>query len=172
MPAYARFCAQHECGPEAHPPPFAGRHGLLRKYYPAIRKLTQEPVERTTSAPGERRALNSLRSISDTVRVDIRKLDELMNLVGELVIQRGAVGEIVQRLLSDSSETARIGSDLSQGLQESLDRKLKGLQASVLDVRMVPLRQVFDKVSRVIRETCAANSTRTCVSKSAERIPS
>jgi two-component system chemotaxis sensor kinase CheA len=97
----------------------------------------------------ERDDIQSLKSISDTVRVDIRKLDELMNLVGELVIQRGAIGDIVQRLLNDS-QTARIGNDLSK-VYKSLDRKLKGLQASVLDVRMVPLRQVFEKVSRVLR---------------------
>ncbi len=93
--------------------------------------------------------LQSLKSISDTVRVDIRKLDELMNLVGELVVQRGALGDIVSRLLSDS-KTTRIGSDLSK-VYKAFDRKLKGLQASVLDVRMVPLRQVFEKASRVLR---------------------
>ena len=97
----------------------------------------------------EAEALRSLKSISDTVRVDIRKLDELMNLVGELVIQRGAIGEIVQRLLGDS-ETGRIGGDLAK-VYKALDRKLKGLQAAVLDVRMVPLRQVFEKISRVLR---------------------
>jgi len=113
-----------------------------------------EGGEATVDAPaadraGDAEALHSLKSISDTVRVDIRKLDELMNLVGELVIQRGAIGEIVARLLADT-KTARVGSDLDK-VCRTLDRKLKGLQASVLDVRMVPLRQMFDKVSRVLR---------------------
>jgi len=100
--------------------------------------------------PGyEADSLRSLKSISDTVRVDIRKLDDLMNLVGELVIQRGAIGEIVQRLLADS-HSARVGGDLAK-VYKALDRKLKGLQAAVLDVRMVPLRQVFEKISRVLR---------------------
>ena len=43
--------------------------------------------EETPDAP----EIESLRSISETVRVDIRKLDELMNLVGELVIQRNSI---------------------------------------------------------------------------------
>jgi two-component system chemotaxis sensor kinase CheA len=103
---------------------------------------------RHAAAP-DRENLQSLKSISDTVRVDIRKLDELMNLVGELVIQRGALGDIVRRLLADT-RTARIGNDLSK-VYKAFDRRLKGLQASVLDVRMVPLRQVFEKVSRVLR---------------------
>jgi two-component system chemotaxis sensor kinase CheA len=124
---------------------------------PPTPKAAVTPAEQPEAPPPppppnnafEHEAIQSLKSISDTVRVDIRKLDELMNLVGELVIQRGAIGDIVQRLLSDT-QTARIGNDLLK-VYRSLDRKLKGLQASVLDVRMVPLRQVFDKISRVLR---------------------
>ena len=91
----------------------------------------------------------SLKSISETVRVDIRKLDELMNLVGELVIQRGAVKALAERLASQPA-TARVGHDLEK-VHKGLERKLQELQAAVLDVRMVPLRQVFDKLSRVVR---------------------
>ena len=83
------------------------------------------------------------------MRVDIHKLDELMNLVGELVIQRGAIGELVTRLSADAA-TARIGSDFAK-VHKALDRKLRELQSAVLDVRMVPLSQVFEKVSRVVR---------------------
>jgi two-component system chemotaxis sensor kinase CheA len=98
---------------------------------------------------GESPEIESLKSISDTVRVDIRKLDELMNMVGELVIQRSAIDQIASRLCEDRA-TARIGSELNK-IQKALDRKLKELQAGVLDVRMVPLRQIFEKLSRVVR---------------------
>ena len=98
---------------------------------------------------GESSESESLKSISDTVRVDIHKLDELMNLVGELVIQRGAIGELVTRLSADTA-TARIGSDFAK-VHKALDRKLRELQSAVLEVRMVPLSQVFEKVSRVVR---------------------
>jgi two-component system chemotaxis sensor kinase CheA len=117
---------------------------------------TQPRVERGEARPRGRivveappAELDSLRSISDTVRVDIRKLDELMNLVGELAIQRTALSGIVTRLLEDSA-TARVGDELGR-LHKQLDRKLKELQSGVLDVRMVPLRQVFEKLSRVVR---------------------
>jgi two-component system chemotaxis sensor kinase CheA len=93
--------------------------------------------------------LESLKSISDTVRVDIRKLDDLMNLVGELVIVRGAIGDLIARL-SERAETARIGREFAK-VHKGLDRKLRELQSAVLEVRMVPLRQVFEKVSRVVR---------------------
>ena len=100
-------------------------------------------------AEGEAPDIGSLRSISETVRVDIRKLDELMNLVGELVIQRNAIAGVATRLSSDA-QTARVGAELTK-TNKALDRKLKELQTGVLDVRMVPLRQIFEKLSRVVR---------------------
>jgi len=93
--------------------------------------------------------LGSLKSISETVRVDIRKLDELMNLVGELVIQRSALAKLAGSLRRDAG-TARAGAELEKVLK-GLERKLQELQAGVLEVRMVPLRQVFEKLSRVVR---------------------
>jgi two-component system chemotaxis sensor kinase CheA len=102
-------------------------------------------VQPAGAAPGP----ESLKSISDTVRVDIRKLDELMNLVGELVIQRGGLDELVSALLAEPG-TVRAGNALSK-LHKGLDRKLRELQSAVLEVRMVPLRQVFERISRVVR---------------------
>jgi len=114
----------------------------------------EAPSDRAVAAPeatppADPREIESLKSISDTVRVDIRKLDELMNLVGELVIQRGAVNSIARRLQAEPA-TARIGSELEK-VHKLLDRKIQGLQAGVLEVRMIPLRQVFEKLSRVVR---------------------
>jgi len=114
---------------------------------------TSEPSESAVSppesAPAEGPEIGSLKSISDTVRVDIRKLDELMNLVGELVIQRTAVASIARRLLAEPA-TSRIGQELEK-THKLLDRRIQDLQAGVLEVRMVPLRQVFEKLSRVVR---------------------
>jgi two-component system chemotaxis sensor kinase CheA len=100
-------------------------------------------------APALSGEIDSLRSLGDTVRVDINKLDELMNLVGELAIQRVQIEQIAERL-SASGETARVGDELAR-VHKLFDRKLKELQSGVLDVRMVPLRHVFDKLSRVLR---------------------
>ncbi len=108
------------------------------------------PAAPVPEAPAEEAAVEtSLKSISETVRVDIRKLDELMNLVGELVTQRGAVKAIAAELAQDA-RTSRHGLALAK-VHKTLERKLQELQAGVLDVRMVPLRQVFDKLVRVTR---------------------
>ena len=116
---------------------------------PAAASGSGAPDETAAPAAPDGGELESLRSISETVRVDIRKLDELMNLVGELVIQRGAVEAVARRLMGDPA-TARIGGELAK-IHQTLDRKLRDLQAGVLEVRMVPLRQVFEKLSRVAR---------------------
>jgi two-component system chemotaxis sensor kinase CheA len=117
---------------------------------PARRSAPTEAEEDAAGAARDEGAdTESLKSISDTVRVDIRKLDELMNLVGELVIQRGAIGDLVARLAADPA-TARIGNDFAK-VHKALDRKLREMQTAVLEVRMVPLSQVFEKVSRVVR---------------------
>lgn len=123
---------------------------------PAVDPEVAEPEEPAAHA-GESAAdahpeaseIESLKSISDTVRVDIRKLDELMNLVGELVIQRSAVGAVARRLREEPA-TARAGLELDK-IHKLLDRKIQDLQSGVLEVRMVPLRQVFEKLSRVAR---------------------
>ena len=112
-------------------------------------ELAERPTagdSRETSADGD---AATLRSVSDTVRVDIRKLDELMNLVGELALERGALSAFARRLAAEPG-VARLGAELDK-IHKALDRKLQELQASVIEVRMVPLRQVFDKLSRVVR---------------------
>lgn len=97
----------------------------------------------------------TLRSATQAVRVDIQKLDHLMNVVGELVL--------VRTNLQRMAELAREAGSASQGLaaelhRESriLERKLDELQKGILEVRMVPLEQVFDKLARMVRRISRA----------------
>jgi two-component system chemotaxis sensor kinase CheA len=92
----------------------------------------------------------TLKSVSQTVRVDIRKLDHLMNIVGELGIGRAGLTQILDRVKLDRTQT-KLARDLHHELR-ALSRKLDELQAGILEVRMVPLGQIFDKLSRVVRK--------------------
>jgi two-component system chemotaxis sensor kinase CheA len=91
----------------------------------------------------------SLRSLTQTVRVDIRKLDNLMNVVGELAIVRGALARLAERLRAEGDR--RITAELLR-LHRSFDRRLAEMQAGILEVRMVPLGQVFERLARVVRQ--------------------
>jgi len=92
----------------------------------------------------------TLKSVAQTVRVDIRKLDNLMNIVGELGIARAGLTQILDRIKADRAQQ-RLARELHIELR-SLSRKLDELQAGILEVRMVPLGQVFDKLARVVRQ--------------------
>lgn len=92
----------------------------------------------------------TLKSVAQTVRVDIRKLDHLMNIVGELGIARAGLTQILDRVKLDKAQ-AKLARELHHELR-ALSRKLDELQAGILEVRMVPLGQVFDKLSRVVRK--------------------
>lgn len=90
----------------------------------------------------------SLRSLSRTVRVDIDKLDHLMNVVGELVLSKSAINNLVGQLKQESSSELCI--DLLKATR-GLERRLEELQQGVMDVRMVPISQLFDKMVRIVR---------------------
>ncbi len=92
----------------------------------------------------------TLRSLSDTVRVDIRKLDSLMNIVGELVINKTTILQISRDLI-DQSGSAGIGGDLQKAAR-NLERNLRQLQQGVINSRMVPIGQVFSRLNRVVRK--------------------
>ncbi|HZS38517.1 MAG TPA: chemotaxis protein CheA [Polyangia bacterium] len=92
----------------------------------------------------------SLKSVAQTVRVDIRKLDHLMNIVGELAIARAGFQTILDGVKQDRTQS-KLARALHHELR-SFGRKLDELQQGILDVRMVPLGQVFEKLSRVVRK--------------------
>jgi two-component system chemotaxis sensor kinase CheA len=94
-------------------------------------------------------AAGTLRSVTQTVRVDIRKLDHLMNIVGELAIVKGSVSKLVERLRTEGER--QLATEL-QRLHRSFDRRLTEIQDGILEVRMVPLGQVFDRLARVVRQ--------------------
>jgi two-component system chemotaxis sensor kinase CheA len=91
----------------------------------------------------------SLRSLTQTVRVDIRKLDHLMNIVGELSIVRSSLSRIAERLRGEGSR--QLATELMR-LHRNFDRRLGEMQDGILEVRMVPLGQVFDRLARVVRQ--------------------
>jgi len=80
--------------------------------------------------------------VKQTVRVDIEKLDNLMNLVGELVINKGRLEQIGLN---------QHHTDLNDVI-EQMERITNDLQNVVMKVRMVPIEQVFNRFPRMVRD--------------------
>jgi two-component system chemotaxis sensor kinase CheA len=73
-----------------------------------------------------------------------------MNVVGELVLVKSALHAVADRLKVDGADPV-LASELLRS-NRNLERKLDELQAGILEVRMVPLEQIFDKLARMVRK--------------------
>ncbi|HYZ16048.1 MAG TPA: chemotaxis protein CheA [Candidatus Acidoferrum sp.] len=99
---------------------------------------------------------------NQTIRVDIERLDLLLNLVGELVINRTRISDIATTLGRELGGDARAQSvlaTLAKDLAESsalLARTTNEIQESIMKVRMVPIGQVFDRFPRMVRDLAKA----------------
>ncbi len=99
---------------------------------------------------------------NQTIRVDIDRLDLLLNLVGELVINRTRISDIAATLARELGADARgrgEAATLAKELTESsalLARTTNEIQESIMKVRMVPIGQVFDRFPRVVRDLAKA----------------
>ncbi|HIJ88306.1 MAG TPA: chemotaxis protein CheA [Desulfuromonadales bacterium] len=94
-------------------------------------------------------AVATAKSMSRTVRVDIGKLDELMNIVGELVLAHSAI-EGVSTRMSDGGYSG-LSVELNKAAK-GLERKLSDLQKGVMDIRMIPIGQLYEKMSLIVRK--------------------
>ena len=99
-----------------------------------------------TSAPppaalGEAKALDTA---SQTIRIDVTRLDMLLNLVGELVIRNSILND---RLSAEDHERVEL---------PQLARLTREIQDNVMSLRAQPIRQAFSRVPRIVRELCGA----------------
>ncbi|MCP3057205.1 chemotaxis protein CheW [Myxococcus sp. K38C18041901] len=94
----------------------------------------------------------SLRSLTQTVRVDIGKLDGLINMVGELLLIKANLQRLAESARQDGVVplSKLFGQELARETR-GLERKLEALQEGLLEARMVPVGQVFDKLARLVR---------------------
>ncbi len=85
---------------------------------------------------------------SPSIRVDVDKVDRLVNLVGELVINQAMLVQLGTYLPPE------LGSGLITGL-ETMSQHLRELQESVMAIRAQPVRSVFSRMPRLMRELSA-----------------
>jgi two-component system, chemotaxis family, sensor kinase CheA len=104
------------------------------------------PVAPKAAAPRVEKAAASAES--STLRVSVDKVDQLINLVGELVI--------TQAMLAQNSKgvDAALHQQLSAGLAD-LERNTRDLQEAVMSIRMIPMSLVFNRFPRMLRDLAA-----------------
>jgi two-component system chemotaxis sensor kinase CheA len=85
-----------------------------------------------------------------TIRIDQNKLDRLMRVVGELLVARGAFPLLVRKL-NDGADGAGMAKDLKE-TGSNISRIADELQASVMSIRMLPVKTVFQRFPRLVRD--------------------
>jgi two-component system chemotaxis sensor kinase CheA len=84
------------------------------------------------------------------VRVDVKRLDDLMNQVGELVLERNRMIQLNQDLQGGSSDHILFGEEFGK-LTKRMNFVTSELQMQVLKMRMIPVEKVFKKFPRIVR---------------------
>ena len=102
-----------------------------------------------TSTLEGRQAKSTEPSSSATIRVSLERVDKLMNMIGELVIKESMLSQVLQ--------TGGFATDpeVKSGL-ESLRQLAGDIQESVMAIRAQPLKQVFQRMHRILREASDA----------------
>ena len=113
---------------------------------PSTSVPTPKPSAPAAEKGGDKAAPSVAVQTETTVRVDTKRLDDIMNMVGELVLVRNRIATLAN------------GGDANQGREEmvkavaNLDVVTGDLQASVMKTRMQPIKKVFGRFPRVVRD--------------------
>jgi two-component system, chemotaxis family, sensor kinase CheA len=124
-----------------------GKQGLpLREVSAPVQGQTgRAPIDSSASTASRIPSL----AAANIVRVDLAKLDDLMRMVGEMVISRARLDDSLKRL-----DPALAAVDLSHLQQVNLvmERQLRDLREGVMRVRMVPVGEVFERMRFVVHD--------------------
>ncbi len=130
--------------------PLAALEIVTQTPSPAIQPADPTPAE---SPPTEKKTAGAPQAPAEaatkqTIRVDLDKVDRLVNLVGELVITQAMLTQRVMECGQARSST------IGAGLNE-LEHLLRELQESVMAIRTQPVKSVFQRMPRLVRELAA-----------------
>jgi len=113
---------------------------------PAVAAVLSPPTMSVAKEPAGRPAKHGAAGNGDTsIRVSVEKVDQLINLVGELVITQAMLQQTAVHMPDGVYE--RLVNGLSQ-----LERNTRDLQESVMSIRMMPISFVFSRFPRVVRD--------------------
>jgi two-component system chemotaxis sensor kinase CheA len=120
----------------------------------ALAAILERPDVATTAvdAPAVAAAPNNEgeRSVSRSLRVDEARIDALVNLAGELIVRKNGFAHLVKRAEEVGTDT-----DFARALRrehDAVERLAGELHAAILQLRMVPLAQVFRSFPRLVRD--------------------
>lgn len=113
--------------------------------HPASQESRVSPQQAMSSRSKSTKSESAKPQVESSIRVGVEKVDQLINLVGELVITRSMLAQSASRLDPVEYET------IHEGLI-NLERNSRDLQEAVMSIRMLPINFVFGRFPRVVRD--------------------
>lgn len=92
---------------------------------------------------------SSLKSASTYVRVDIEKLDRILNTISELNLSRSATNRIAAEMMETFGHTPLVVDVFK--VSQSFEKRISEIKEQVLEIRMIPVGQIFSRLGQVIR---------------------
>lgn len=135
------------------PAPSAPAQAAQTAPAPASAAAKPKPTASAAKAASAAAPAGEAHKSSSTIRVDHERLDHLMNLIGELIINRNRY-TLIARSLEGGGENVNI-SEVAQSLSETtyaMARISDDLQDTIMKVRMVPVSSVFSRFPRLVRD--------------------
>jgi len=124
--------------------------GVAGKFVDAATGLLNTIAPDGFAAPVGRNTDNRREAGSGGIRVDIEKVDAIIDLTGELLVVKNALAH-VSRLAADGADADMLSSSLRTHTSR-LERHVLDLQRAVLDLRVLPLSRVFNRFPILVRD--------------------
>jgi two-component system chemotaxis sensor kinase CheA len=127
------------------------------KSYEELKQALNLPLDEIIRSKGEPVAVpppskmqeSSLKSTSTFVRVDIEKLDRILNTISELNLSRFATSRIATEMMEAFGHTPLVVDVFK--ISQSFERRISELKEQVLEIRMIPVGQIFSRLAQVVR---------------------
>jgi two-component system chemotaxis sensor kinase CheA len=153
-PAASPSTAALEEAPAVLPPIPRFAETIAAQREAAAEPARAEPVVLTAIEGGKQdsgsgKQEKSAPSASATIRVELDRVDRLINLVGELVINQAILAQSVGQAIHSGAN------DVNSGLEE-LERLTRDIQDSVMAIRAQPVKSLFQRMGRIVREVADA----------------
>ncbi|RKL62240.1 chemotaxis protein CheA [Thermoanaerobacteraceae bacterium SP2] len=113
-------------------------------------KQPEKAQQKETDIDTTSKTANYEKRVTQTVRVDVERLEKMMNLVGELVIEQARILQ-VGNILHNRYSSDDVIDDLL-GISNRVSRVIGELQEGVMKSRMLPIQQLFNRFPRMVRD--------------------
>ncbi len=121
----------------------------------AEENLTEQKTETKTLAVQKSSSVSTAKKAENNIRVDVERLDELLNIASELVLGRNRLAQVNSEFLIEYEGT-KFSRDLADATK-LIDLMTNELQLVVMKTRMVKIGKVFNRFPRVVRDLAKEN---------------